>query len=92
MRQLRKKAVGRVVAGLAAVAAIGVATASQADPGDYCAYADGYVYCGTEEFIYEGDPRLWECLQRWEVASWSCPPGFAATDASVIRSDDLFRD
>lgn len=58
---------------LAASALLTTGTASAA-PGDYCLYADGTVYCGVEENIVEGDPGLTECVNRWERASWNCPP------------------
>ncbi|WP_292023691.1 MULTISPECIES: hypothetical protein [unclassified Brevundimonas] len=63
---------------LIAVAAFTASTmmtsGAQAAPGDYCNYVDGAVYCGVEENIVEGDPGYRNCIQRWTVASWACPP------------------
>lgn len=77
MHTLRKASIrsAAVAATFAASAllTVGSGAATAVAPGDYCNYADGTVYCGTEEFIYEGDPALHECVQRWERASWSCP-------------------
>ncbi len=61
------------LATFAAAALVSVGPAAAA-PGDYCLYASGEVYCGTEEFIYENDPAFRSCVARWERASWDCPP------------------
>ncbi|HEX8660252.1 MAG TPA: hypothetical protein VF686_00185 [Brevundimonas sp.] len=65
----------RSLAAAATFAASGLLTVSPAAaaPGDYCLYASGEVYCGTEEFIYENDIRLPNCVFRWEQAQWDCP-------------------
>jgi hypothetical protein len=74
MQVLRKASVRSITALAFAASALLTASAVQAAPGDYCLYANGYVYCGTEEFIYEGDPALGNCLMRWERGLWDCPP------------------
>lgn len=44
----------RTTIAAAALCAAAIATSgAQAAPGNYCPYADGAVYCGTEEFIYD---------------------------------------
>ena len=73
---MRTHALARSVAALATFAASALVSAgpAAAAPGDYCPYASGEVYCGTEEFIYENDPALRSCVARWERAIMDCPP------------------
>lgn len=68
------KTIRTTIAAAAFCAGAIATTGAQAAPGNYCPYADGAVYCGTEEFIYENDPQFYSCLQRWQIGVMACPP------------------
>lgn len=77
MRFMKSTSVRYAVAVVAvsASALLTTGTSVAAAAGNYCDYVDGTVYCGVEENIVEGDPRLGACIARWERASMACPPG-----------------